>query len=152
MHDGTPQDWERAIVMVLRSDFAPALHNNLPHAVRGSLSEPDDLAHMDALCAYLAPARGHLPREWPQMTLTKPSTGERLDATLALDAAHSVRPDQRLLSVLLPDNQSAFERSLDERLAKHRAGVMTRGEVPHGPVAGPERSKPVSHTFCAREV
>lgn len=121
------QDWKRAIGLVLRSDFAPALHNNLPHAGRDSVSEPDDLAHMDALCTYLTPARGHLPRAWPQVTLIKPSTDERLDAALALDAAHAVSPDQRLLRVLLADDQSAFERALDERLAKHSAGV---GEDP----------------------
>ncbi|WP_123466673.1 Imm49 family immunity protein [Streptomyces sp. CEV 2-1] len=82
---------------------------------------------LDALCAYLTPARGGLPRDWPQVTLTKPSTDERLDAALALDAAHAVSPDQRLLRVLLADDQSAFERALDERLAQHSAGV---GENP----------------------
>ncbi|WP_405443116.1 immunity 49 family protein [Streptomyces avidinii] len=124
---GLVQDWERVIGLLLRRNFAPALHNNLPHAGRDSVSEPDDLAHMDALCAYLTPARGHLPRDWPQVTLTKPSTDERLDAALALDAAHAVSPDQRLLRVLLADDQCAFERALDERLAQHRAGV---GENP----------------------
>ncbi|MEU9028672.1 Imm49 family immunity protein [Streptomyces sp. NPDC048383] len=78
---------------------------------------------MDASCGYLTPARGHLPRDWPQVTLTKPSTDERLDAALALDAAHAVGPDQRLLRVLLADDQSTFERALDERPAQHRAGA-----------------------------
>ncbi|MCX5589445.1 Imm49 family immunity protein [Streptomyces erythrochromogenes] len=95
----------------------------MPHARRDSASQPADLAHMDALCGYLAPARGHLPRDWPRVTLTKPSTDARLDAALALDAAHAVSPDQRLLRVLLRDDQTAFERALDERLAQHRAGV-----------------------------
>ncbi|MEU9305900.1 Imm49 family immunity protein [Streptomyces sp. NPDC048269] len=124
---GLVRDWERVIGLLLRNDLAPALHNNLPHASRDSVSEPADLAHMDALCGYLTPARGHLPRDWPQVTLTKPSTDERLDAALALDAAHAVSPDQHLLRVLLRDDQSAFERALDERLAQHRAGV---GEGP----------------------
>ncbi|MFG2675553.1 Imm49 family immunity protein [Streptomyces sp. NPDC048445] len=75
----------------------------------------------------LTPARGGLPRDWTQVTLTKPSTDERLDAALALDAAQAVSPDQRLLRVLLADDQVAFERALDERLAQHRAGV---GENP----------------------
>ncbi|MFD9082974.1 Imm49 family immunity protein [Streptomyces erythrochromogenes] len=58
---------------------------------------------------------------------TSTSTDERLDAALALDAAHAVSPDQRLLRVLLTDDQSAFERPLDERLAQHRADT---GEHP----------------------
>ncbi|MEU1350369.1 immunity 49 family protein [Streptomyces sp. NPDC005795] len=124
---GLVRDGERVIGLLLRNDFAPALRNSLPHAGRDSVSEPDDLAHMDALCGYLTPARGHLPRDWPQATLTKPSTDERLDAALGLDAAHAVSPDQRLLRVLLRDDQGAFERALDERLAQHRAGV---GENP----------------------
>ncbi|MEU0221017.1 Imm49 family immunity protein [Streptomyces sp. NPDC006265] len=124
---GLVRDWERVIGLLLRNDFAPALRNSLPHAGRDSVSDPADLAHMDALCGYLTPARGHLPRDWPQLTLTKPSTDERLDAALALDAAHAVSPDQRLLRVLLADDQIAFERALDERLAQHRAGV---GENP----------------------
>ncbi|WP_416960054.1 immunity 49 family protein [Streptomyces sp. Agncl-13] len=124
---GLVRDWERVIGLLLRNDFAPALRNSLPHAGRDSVSDSADLAQMDALCGYLTPARGHLPRDWPQVTLTKPSTDERLDAALALDAAHAVSPDQRLLRVLLRDDQSAFERALDERLAQHRVGV---GENP----------------------
>ncbi|MFF4267540.1 Imm49 family immunity protein [Streptomyces virginiae] len=124
---GPVQDGEQAIGLLLRRDFAPALHNNLPHAGRDSASEPDDLAHTDVLCAYLTPARGHLSQDRPQVTPAKPSTDERPDAALALDAAHAVSPDQRLLRVLLTDDQSAFERAPDERPARHRADV---GEHP----------------------
>ncbi|MFE9636392.1 immunity 49 family protein [Streptomyces sp. NPDC006463] len=120
---GVVWDWERVFGLLLRNDYAPALHNNLPHAERDSVSEPADLAHMDALRGYLTSARGHLPRDWPQVTLNKPSTDERLDAALALDAAHATSPDQRLLRVLLRDDQAAFEQALDERLAQHRASV-----------------------------
>lgn len=69
-----------------------------------------------------APAQGHLPRDWPHVTLRKPSVDERLDAALALDAA-ATSPDQRLLRILLRDDQGAFERALHERLAEHRAGA-----------------------------
>lgn len=73
------------------------------------------------------------------MTLTKPSTDERRDAALALDTAHAMSPDQRLLRVLLTDNQSAFEEALDERLAQHRAGVgenfAPESLLPLGPIA-----------------
>ncbi|GLV95338.1 hypothetical protein Slala04_67910 [Streptomyces lavendulae subsp. lavendulae] len=47
-------DWERVIGLLLREDYAPMLHKNLPHAERDSFSEPADLAHMDTLCAYPA--------------------------------------------------------------------------------------------------
>ncbi|MFB7713983.1 immunity 49 family protein [Streptomyces sp. NPDC056105] len=136
---GLVRDWERVIGLLLRNDYAPALHNNLPHAQRDSVSEPADRAHMDALCGYLTPARGHLPRDWPQVTLCMPSTDERLDAALALDAVGARSPDQRLLRILLRDEQGAFEDALDERLAQHRAGAgddpAPRSLLPLGTIA-----------------
>jgi hypothetical protein len=115
------------------------LHRNLPHAQRNSVSQPADLAHMDALCGYLTPARGHLPRDWPQVTLCKPSVDERLDAALALDAVGATSPDQRLLRILLRDDQGAFEQALHQRLVEHRADVgedpAPRSLLPLGTIA-----------------
>ncbi|MCI4079039.1 immunity 49 family protein [Streptomyces sp. MMS21 TC-5] len=124
---GLVWEWERVLGLLLREDYAPMLHKNLPHAERDSFSEPADLAHMDTLCAYLTPPRGHLPHDWPQVTLRKPSVDERLDAALALDAAGARSPDQKLLRILLRDGQSAFEHALRDRLEEHRATV---GEDP----------------------
>ncbi|TLQ41951.1 immunity 49 family protein [Streptomyces marianii] len=136
---GLVWDWERVIGLLLRGDYAPMLHSSLPYAQRGSVSQPGDLAHMDALCGYLTPAQGHLPRDWPQVTLCKPSVDERLDAALALDAAGATSPDQRLLRILLRDDQDAFEYALHERLVQHRAGVgedpAPRSLLPVGTIA-----------------
>lgn len=136
---GLVWDWERVIGLLLREDYAPMLHKNLPHAQRDSVSQLADLAHMDALCGYLTPARGHLPRDWPQVTLCKPPVDERLDAALALDAAGATSPDQRLLRILLRDDQGAFEQALLERLVEHRAGVgedpAPRSLLPLGTIA-----------------
>ncbi|MGC4985340.1 immunity 49 family protein [Streptomyces sp. DT193] len=136
---GLVWDWKRVIGLLLRGDYAPMLHENLPHAQRGSVSQPADLAHMDALCGYLTPAQGHLPRDWPQVTLCKPSVDERLDAALALDAAGATNPDQRLLRILLRDDQGAFEQALHERLVEYRAGAgedpAPRSLVPVGTIA-----------------
>ncbi|GAA3841952.1 hypothetical protein GCM10022403_087560 [Streptomyces coacervatus] len=136
---GLVWDWERVIGLLLREDYAPMLHRNLPHAQRGSVSQPADLAHMDALCGYLTPARGHLPRDWPQVTLCMPSVDERLDAALALDAVGATSPDQRLLRILLRDDQGAFEHAVHERLVEHRAGVgedpAPRSLLPLGTIA-----------------
>ncbi|MFI1766081.1 immunity 49 family protein [Streptomyces sp. NPDC020800] len=136
---GLVRDWKRVIGLLLREDYAPMLHKNLPYAQRGSVSQPADLAHMDALCGYLTPAQGHLPRDWPQVTLCKPSVDERLDAALALHAAGATSPDQRLLRILLRDDQGAFERALHERLAEHRASdgedSAPRSLLPLGTIA-----------------
>jgi hypothetical protein len=94
---------------------------------------------MDALCGYLTPSRGHLPQDWPQVTLCKPSIDERLDAALALDAAGATSPDQRLLRILLRDDQAAFEHALHQRLLEHRVGVgedpAPQSLLPLGPIA-----------------
>jgi hypothetical protein len=78
---------------------------------------------MDALCGYLTQARGHLPRDWPTVTLRKPDTDERAEAARKLDAARALTPDQRLLRVLLDDDQHAFEQALVARLIEHRECV-----------------------------
>ncbi|MGY0489419.1 immunity 49 family protein [Streptomyces sp. WG-D5] len=136
---GLVRDWERVIGLLLREDYAPMLHKNLPYAKRDSVSGPADLAHMDALCAYLTPESGHLPRDWLQVTLCMPSVDERLDAALALDAAGATSPDQQLLRILLRDEQAGFEHALRERLEQHRAGVgddpAPRSLLPMGAIA-----------------
>ncbi|MFI6468531.1 immunity 49 family protein [Streptomyces sp. NPDC050538] len=136
---GLVRDWERVFGLLLREDYAPMLHRDLPHAQRGSVSHPADLAHMDALCSYLSPSRGHLPRDWPQVTLCKPSIDDRLDAALALDAAGATSPDQRLLRILLRDDQPAFEHALHDRLVEHRESVgedpVPRSLLPVGTIA-----------------
>ncbi|MFJ8932053.1 Imm49 family immunity protein [Streptomyces sp. NPDC102364] len=136
---GLVWDWERVFGLLLRSDYAPMLHKSLPHAKRDSVSEPADLAHMDTLCLYLTPARGHLPRDWPQVPLHMPSMDERLDAALALDAAGARSPDQKLLRILLRDDQPSFEQALRERLEEHRTGVggdpAPRSLLPLGAIA-----------------
>ncbi|MFE2465916.1 immunity 49 family protein [Streptomyces mirabilis] len=136
---GLVRDWERVFGLLLRQEYAPMLHKNLPCAQRDSISDPADLAHMDALCGYLTPSPGHLPRDWPQVTLCKPSIDERLDAALALDAAGATSPDQRLLRILLRDDQAAFEYALHQRLVEYRVGVgedpAPRSLMPLGAIA-----------------
>ncbi|QDO03430.1 hypothetical protein FNV62_51225 [Streptomyces sp. RLB3-17] len=114
--------WERqrAIGLLLRSDYAPAIRDGVPYSKLNSTSDPADLAAMDALCGYLTQARGHLPRDWPTVTLCKPDTDERAEAARKLDAARPLTSDQRLLRVLLDDDQHAFERALAARLSEHR--------------------------------
>ncbi|WP_325065121.1 immunity 49 family protein [Streptomyces apocyni] len=142
---GLVWEWERVIGLLLREDYAPAIRDGVPYAKRESISAPADIAEMDALCGYLTPARGHLPRDWPRVPLRKPSIDERLDAALALDAAAggALTPDQRLLRVLLTDDQTAFERALADRLLEHHASVdpaldpdpAPRTLLPVGPLA-----------------
>ncbi|WP_268831152.1 immunity 49 family protein [Streptomyces platensis] len=114
--------WERDLVigLLLRGDIAPDIHNGVPHSKRESTSDPGELAEMDALCGYLSQAEGHLPRHWPSVPLCKPTEGERADAKRQLDLLDALTPDQRLLRVLLEDDQLAFEEALEQRLVQHR--------------------------------
>ncbi|WAZ26700.1 immunity 49 family protein [Streptomyces cinnabarinus] len=117
---GLVWDWQRVIGLLLRSDYAEEIRNGVPYSKLDSASDPADLAAMDALCVYLAESGGHLPRDWPTVTLRKPDTGERSEAARHLDAAGPLAPDQRLLRVLLDDDQHAFEEALTARLTEHR--------------------------------
>lgn len=116
--------WEqdRVIGPLLREDYAPMFHAGLPHSSLSSVSDPAELAEMDALCGYL-----HLvetPRSpWVASgvpPLRTPAEQERTAAAARLDAAGPLTPDQRLLRVLLDDDRSAFERALADRLLEHR--------------------------------
>ncbi|MFD4144647.1 immunity 49 family protein [Streptomyces sp. NPDC058572] len=120
---GLVWEWQRVIGLLLRNDFAPAIRNGVPYSKLNSPSAPADLAAMDALCAYLTQASGHLPRDWPTVTLCKPDADERAEATRQLDAVGPLTPDQRLLRVLLDDDQHTFEQALVARLIEHRESV-----------------------------
>ncbi|MFF3691289.1 immunity 49 family protein [Streptomyces sp. NPDC002187] len=120
---GLVWEWQRVIGLLLRNDFAPAIRNGVPYSKLNSTSAPADLAAMDALCAYLTQASGHLPRDWPTVTLCKPDADERAEATRQLDAVGPLTPDQRLLRVLLDDDQHTFEQALVARLIEHRESV-----------------------------
>jgi hypothetical protein len=120
---GVVWEWQRAIGLLLRNDYAPAIRDGVPYSKLNSTSDPADLAAMDALCGYLTQARGHLPRDWPTVTLRKPDADERAEAARKLDAAGPLTPDQRLLRVLLDDDQHAFEQALVARLIEHRESV-----------------------------
>ncbi|GHB68273.1 hypothetical protein GCM10010347_43000 [Streptomyces cirratus] len=133
--------WERDLVigLLLRGDYAPAIHNGLPHSKLESKSDPGELAEMDALCGYLTQAEGYLPRHWPSVTLCKPNAGERTDAMRQLDTLDALTPDQRLLRVLLEDDQLAFEQALEHRLVEHRESAPSdaapRSLLPHKTIA-----------------
>ncbi|MFJ7496022.1 immunity 49 family protein [Streptomyces sp. NPDC097727] len=120
---GLVWEWQRVIGLLLRSDYAPAIRDGVPYSAVNSTSDPADLAAMDALCGYLAQARGHLPRDWPTVTLCKPDADTRAEAARELDTAGPLTPDQRLLRVLLDDDQHAFEQALVARLIEHRESV-----------------------------
>ncbi|MFI6106660.1 immunity 49 family protein [Streptomyces sp. NPDC051310] len=120
---GLVWDWQRVVGLLLRGDYAPAIRDGVPYAKLDSASDPAELAAMDALCHYLTEAGGHLPRDWPTVTLRKPDAAERAEAARQLDAAGGLSPDQRLLRVLLDDDQRAFEEALVARLDRHRESV-----------------------------
>ncbi|KAB2337892.1 immunity 49 family protein [Actinomadura rudentiformis] len=133
--------WERdrVIGLLLRNDYAPAIRNGVPDSPLESLSDPPGLAEMDVLCGYLTNARGHLPRDWPSVTLRKPDVEERVEAARRLDALGTLTPDQQLLRVLLEDDQPAFERALAGRLVQHResaaADAVPRSLLPVATIA-----------------
>lgn len=118
--------WEQGLVigLMLRDDYAPDIRNGVPHSKLESESDPGELAEMGALCGYLTQAEGHLPRHWPSVTLCKPTADERAEAMRQLDTLDALTPDQRLLRVLLEDDQSAFEQALGQRLVQHRESAL----------------------------
>ncbi|PWI16452.1 hypothetical protein DI272_21480 [Streptomyces sp. Act143] len=124
-------DWERVIGLLLRGDYAPAIRDGVPYNQYTSVSDPADLAAMDALCPYLTEAEGHLPRDWPTVPLRKPGAEERAEAARRLDElGDALSADQRLLRVLLDDDQDAFEAALADRLVRHREGVTEDDPAP----------------------
>lgn len=134
--------WERRRVIgpLLVKDYAPAIRSGVPYSRFDSVSEPADLAEMDALCAYLTVEEGRYPGAVPgAVPVRRPDAEERASAARTLDAAGALGPDQRLLRVLLDDDREAFESALLDRLAEHRAGVGADPEprtlLPVGAVA-----------------
>ncbi|MFI1224252.1 MULTISPECIES: immunity 49 family protein [unclassified Streptomyces] len=120
---GLVRDRQRVIGLLLRNDYAPAIREGVPYSPLDSVSDPADLAAMDALCLYLAEADGPQPRHWPTVPLRRPEAGERAVAAAKLDAIGTPAPDQRLLRVLLDAEQEPFEEALATRLADHRESV-----------------------------
>ncbi|MFJ7049146.1 immunity 49 family protein [Streptomyces sp. NPDC101112] len=137
---GLVWEWRRVIGLLLRTDYASEIRKGVPYSPLESVSDPADLATMDALCGYLTHTEGHLPRDWPTVPLCEPDAGERAEAARRLDAVDGpLTPDQRLLRVLLDDDRPAFEQALADRLDKHRAEVgaapAPRTLLPLGPLA-----------------
>ncbi|MFF4542131.1 immunity 49 family protein [Streptomyces aureus] len=115
---------DRVIGPLLREDYAPAIRDGVPYSKRKSVSDPADLAEMDALCGYLTVVQGPYPGALPgPVPLAKPDTAERVRSAEQLDRAGTLTPDQQLLRVLLDDDQVEFEQALQERLVTHREGV-----------------------------
>lgn len=121
-------DWERVTGLLLRGDYAPAIRDGVPYNRYTSVSDP---AAMDALCLYLTEAAGHLPRDWPTVPLRKPDAKERAEAARRLDeVGDALSADQRLLRVLLDDDQHAFEDALVARLVAYRERVEAEAGDP----------------------
>lgn len=78
---GAVRERDRVIGLLLREDYAPAIRDGVPYSPLESRSDPAGLAEMDALCGYLTKARGHLPRDWPSVTLCKPDVEEACGPT-----------------------------------------------------------------------
>lgn len=132
-------EWRRVIGGLLREDYAPAIRDGVPYSTFESVSTAAETARMDALAEYLTLSSGHLPRDWPKLTLSKPGGDELAAAAARLDAAGPLTPDQRLLRCLLDDDRQAFEQALAARLAEHRESVgadpAPRTLLPTGPLA-----------------
>lgn len=111
---------DRFIGPMLLRDYAPAIRDGVPYSERESVSAPADLAEMDALSGYLDVPEDAHPSSAP---LAKPDAAHRTRTAQQLDAAGTLTPDQRLLRVLLDDDQAAFERALHDRLVAHRESV-----------------------------
>ncbi|MGW8361474.1 immunity 49 family protein [Streptomyces wedmorensis] len=118
---GLVRERRRVIGPLLHEDYAPAIRSGVPYSRFDSVSEPADLAEMDALCLYLTVEHGPVPGAVPgELPLRRPGAGELAAAAARLDGAGALTPDQRLLRVLLDDDREAFERALVARLDAHR--------------------------------
>ncbi|MGW6731486.1 Imm49 family immunity protein [Streptomyces sp. NPDC055013] len=131
---------ERVIGPLLHEDFAPAIRDGIPYSERESVSAPSDLAEMDALCACLVVVRGPVPGALPgRVPLDKPDAEARARAAGQLAGSGTLTPDQRLLRVLLDDDQVNFERALEERLVAHHENTGSdpapRSLLPVGAIA-----------------
>ncbi|NBE55519.1 immunity 49 family protein [Streptomyces boluensis] len=134
-------EWKKVIGPLLRGDYAPSIRKGVPHSDHTSVSDPADLAEMDALCSYLADDENPGPFG-PAAALCKPTSEELTEGARRLDAVEGeLSADQHLLRVLLDDDQPAFERALVEHLEQHReqsaamADAPPRSRLPVGAVA-----------------
>ncbi|MFJ4980354.1 Imm49 family immunity protein [Streptomyces coeruleorubidus] len=76
---------------------------------------------MDVLCSYLTVVHGPVPGAVPgPVPLNKPGPEARARAASRLDATGTISPDQRLLRILLDNDQPALEQALEARLLQHR--------------------------------
>ncbi|MER7690512.1 Imm49 family immunity protein [Streptomyces sp. NPDC097610] len=116
---------ERMIGPLLKEDYAPMFHSGLPYSPLNSVSDPAELAEMDALSFYLHLVEtSRSPWVAPGVPpVRKPEAEERATTAARLDEAGTLTLDQRLLRVLLDDDQAAFERALTRRLLEHRDGA-----------------------------
>ncbi|MFF9076220.1 Imm49 family immunity protein [Streptomyces sp. NPDC014872] len=135
--------WEqdRMIGPLLKEDYAPMFHSGLPYSSLNSDSDSAELAEMDALSFYLhLRETSRSPWVAPGVPpVRKPEAEERATAAARLDEAGTLTPDQRLLRVLLDDDQPAFEGALTRRLLEHRDGAgpdpAAKSLLPVGTVA-----------------
>lgn len=111
---GMVREQDRVIGLLLR-DHAATIHDGVPYSKLTSVSDPAELAEMETLTCYLAKSGDR-----PPAALCMPEVDERLDGALRLNALGALTPDQRLLRVLLEDDQPAFEQALAHRLVQHR--------------------------------
>ncbi|MGW7416780.1 immunity 49 family protein [Streptomyces sp. NPDC054863] len=135
---GLVWDQERPIGLTLRENAAE-IRQGVPYSKLEAVSDPAELTEMNILTSYLTKAQGHLPRDWPSVTMCKPDTDVRRDGIQRLDALDALTPDQQLLRVLLTDDQPAFEQALADRLAHHRDSTppdaAPRSLFPHQTIA-----------------
>ncbi|MFF1414605.1 hypothetical protein ACFVX6_33375 [Streptomyces sp. NPDC058289] len=89
-------DYRRVIGLLLREDYALAIHDGVPYSPFDSVSLLADLAQMDALSRYLTPPSGHPLGSGPKVPLCMPDAGVRAEAAQRLDdAGATARPECR---------------------------------------------------------
>lgn len=117
--------WERnRVIGPLLVDYASAVRDGAPYSRWASVSAPADLAELDALGDYLhivKTSRSPWVAQGP-VPVRRPDAERRERAAARLDAAGELSRDQRLLRVLLDDDQARFEQALVERLMAHGQG------------------------------
>ncbi|MEU6051105.1 immunity 49 family protein [Streptomyces xanthochromogenes] len=116
--------WEqdRMIGPMLADNYAPDLRSGLPCSPLNPVVHPADDAEMDVLCLYLHPVEtSQSPWVAPGAPpVRKPNAEERAAAGAQLDEAGTLSLDQKLLRILLDDDQAAFETALTRRLLEYR--------------------------------
>lgn len=122
---GLLDDQARMAGPMLEDDIAPQIREGVPYSKLESVSDPNALIEMDALCTYLVPeVRQPSP-------LRMPTAQERTRMAGRFDsAAAELTPDQQLLRVLLEDDRPAFEQALTDRLTQYR-DTMAADPDPH---------------------